>query len=124
VGSEQVPGRQQEHALEQPELGYHLCSNIKMFPVAGVDRRINHSMYALCETADACAVTTKDMLLCSPLVTHSLLLSLTSGRTTQKGSGWKATMAWCLSTQKLRVGVWQGPYEMTDASRLPYLPWK
>lgn len=34
--------------------------------------------------------------------THTLL---SDGRTTQKGSGWKATMAWCRSTQKPRVGV-------------------
>ena len=28
------------------------------------------------------------------------------------------------STQKPSVGVWHGPYEMSEASRSPYLPWK
>ena len=30
----------------------------------------------------------------------------------------------CLSTQKPRVGVWQGPKEIREESRFPYLPWK
>lgn len=46
------------------------------------------------------------------------------GRTTQKGSGWNVLMAWWRSTQNCSVGVWQGPYEMSLLSRLPYLLWK
>lgn len=45
-----------------------------------------------------------------PRLTLSVVPALAArGRTTQKGSGWKQAMAWCRSTQKLRVGVWQGP---------------
>lgn len=30
----------------------------------------------------------------------------------------------CLSTQNPSVGVWHGPKEMSELSRLPYFPWK
>lgn len=49
---------------------------------------------------------------------------LTFAWITQYVSGLKDWILSWRSTQKPRVGVWQGPNEIKEESRLPYLPWK
>ena len=43
---------------------------------------------------------------------------------TQYVSGLKDWILSCRSTQKPSVGVWHGPNEIKEESRLPYFPWK
>lgn len=49
---------------------------------------------------------------------------LTVTWSTQYGSGLKVWISSCLWTQKPKVGVWHGPYEINEASKSPYFPWK
>eukprot|EP00659_Diplonema_papillatum_P005794 gene5793-biopygen5731 len=51
-------------------------------------------------------------------------LFTTVGQIRQKVSGLKLWIRSWRWTTKPRVGVWQGPYDTTEASRLPYLLWK